>query len=244
MKKNNISATDIASEYILKMIKDMNFDDAIRLPSERELANLIKVSRVSVRSALDELRIEGIVEIKPNAGIFVKKKKIVMDLSDLRSFKDEMSFQKLEYRSRVVSQKVIEANKTLTQKFSVKLGHKIFELIRIRFVNNIPLLYQIVYLDYERFLEIDKIDFSTNSQYSIMKDIYNTSIVSGKERIGLVYTTKIESELLEVDHNTPAFYFSSSNYDEEGILTEYDKKIVRYDMISYKIEKKVGTRCE
>lgn len=241
MKKNNISASDIALEYILKMIKDINYDDTIRLPSERELANLINVSRVSVRSALEELRLEGIIEIKPNSGIFVKKKKIVIDLTELRSFKDEMKCQKLEYRSRVVSQKLIEANKTLTQKFSVKLGHKIFELIRIRFVNNQPLLYQIVYLDYERFPGIDKIDFSTNSQYSVMKDRYNITIVGGKERIGLTYTSKIESELLEVSQNSPAFYLSYDTYDEEGILTEYAKQIVRYDMISYKKEKKVGT---
>jgi GntR family transcriptional repressor for pyruvate dehydrogenase complex len=41
-----------------------------RLPSERELAEQLKVSRPSVREALIALEVEGVVEVRPGAGVF------------------------------------------------------------------------------------------------------------------------------------------------------------------------------
>jgi DNA-binding FadR family transcriptional regulator len=42
-----------------------------RLPSERELARSLEVSRASVREALGALQLQGIVETRPGAGTFV-----------------------------------------------------------------------------------------------------------------------------------------------------------------------------
>ena len=42
-----------------------------QLPSERELAQTMKVSRPSVREALIALEVEGVVEVRPGSGVFV-----------------------------------------------------------------------------------------------------------------------------------------------------------------------------
>lgn len=52
-------------------IESGEFAVGTRLPSERELAQTMKVSRPSVREALIALEVEGLVEVKPGAGIFV-----------------------------------------------------------------------------------------------------------------------------------------------------------------------------
>jgi DNA-binding FadR family transcriptional regulator len=52
-------------------IENGEFAVGTRLPSERELAESMKVSRPSVREALIALEVEGLVEVKPGAGIFV-----------------------------------------------------------------------------------------------------------------------------------------------------------------------------
>ena len=44
-----------------------------RLPSERDLAQQLKVSRPSVREALIALEVEGLVEVRPGAGVFVSE---------------------------------------------------------------------------------------------------------------------------------------------------------------------------
>src|SRR3954464_15711113 len=42
-----------------------------RLPSERELARVLEVSRASVREAIGALQVQGVVETRPGAGTFV-----------------------------------------------------------------------------------------------------------------------------------------------------------------------------
>jgi DNA-binding transcriptional regulator YhcF (GntR family) len=42
-----------------------------RLPSERDLARSLEVSRASVREAIGALQVQGVVETRPGAGTFV-----------------------------------------------------------------------------------------------------------------------------------------------------------------------------
>src|ERR1700720_3295152 len=52
-------------------IESGEFAGGARLPSERELAQQLKVSRPSVREALIALEVEGLVEVRTGAGVFV-----------------------------------------------------------------------------------------------------------------------------------------------------------------------------
>jgi GntR family transcriptional regulator, transcriptional repressor for pyruvate dehydrogenase complex len=52
-------------------IESGEFSVGARLPPERELARQLKVSRPSVREALIALEVEGLVEVKTGAGVFV-----------------------------------------------------------------------------------------------------------------------------------------------------------------------------
>ena len=52
-------------------IESGEFPVGARLPAERELAKQLKVSRPSVREALIALEVEGLVEVKTGAGVFV-----------------------------------------------------------------------------------------------------------------------------------------------------------------------------
>jgi len=52
-------------------IESGEFPVGARLPSERELAQELKVSRPSVREALIALEVEGLVEVRTGVGVFV-----------------------------------------------------------------------------------------------------------------------------------------------------------------------------
>jgi DNA-binding FadR family transcriptional regulator len=59
------------ANQIASKIRAGEFRPGTRLPSERELANLLQVSRTSVREALIALEIEGYVEVRVGTGVFV-----------------------------------------------------------------------------------------------------------------------------------------------------------------------------
>ena len=52
-------------------IKSGDFPIGSQLPAERDLAQQFKVSRPSVREALIALEVEGLVDVRPGAGVFV-----------------------------------------------------------------------------------------------------------------------------------------------------------------------------
>ena len=61
---------EIASQ-IRAHIKSGDFPIGSQLPAERDLAQQFKVSRPSVREALIALEVEGLVDVRPGAGVFV-----------------------------------------------------------------------------------------------------------------------------------------------------------------------------
>jgi len=61
------------AEQIIRLIKDGIFKVGERLPSEKDLAELMGVSRASVREALAALEAVGIVEARVGRGNFVRR---------------------------------------------------------------------------------------------------------------------------------------------------------------------------
>lgn len=59
------------SRQIAERIRAGAFEKGARLPSERELASQLNVSRTTLREALIALEIEGLVEIRVGSGVYV-----------------------------------------------------------------------------------------------------------------------------------------------------------------------------
>ncbi|MFI5265842.1 MAG: FadR/GntR family transcriptional regulator [Chloroflexota bacterium] len=63
---------DIVTQ-ILQLMSDGNLTAGSRLPSERELASQLSVSRPSVREAMRQLELMGVIESRQGSGAFVKE---------------------------------------------------------------------------------------------------------------------------------------------------------------------------
>src|SRR5882724_88791 len=59
------------ADQLTMLIMSGEFKRGQRLPSERDLAAQLRVSRPSVREALIALEIQGLIEVRIGAGIFV-----------------------------------------------------------------------------------------------------------------------------------------------------------------------------
>ena len=72
MFKRSPTLTEQIKAYIKERIVNNEFADG-RIPPETELANLLGVSRTTIRDALSRLEIEGVVVRKQGAGTFINK---------------------------------------------------------------------------------------------------------------------------------------------------------------------------
>ncbi len=62
----------LVAEWILEQIRSQVYPEGAKLPSEREIAQTLGMSRPPVREALSALQIARIVEIRPGDGTYIK----------------------------------------------------------------------------------------------------------------------------------------------------------------------------
>lgn len=64
----------VVADRILSLINDENIKSGERLPSERDLATKLSVSRASLREAILALELGGVVEVRGGSGVYVSEK--------------------------------------------------------------------------------------------------------------------------------------------------------------------------
>ncbi len=72
-KLEKINITDQICKEIKKNIIDGHWMEGDKIPSENELAQMMGVSRISIRAALQRLQVIGYIETRGGEGSFVKK---------------------------------------------------------------------------------------------------------------------------------------------------------------------------
>ncbi|MCP4578174.1 MAG: FadR family transcriptional regulator [Deltaproteobacteria bacterium] len=81
--------TDKIVYQLEKLIKEGQLAPGNKLPSERQLIDMLGVGRSSLREALNKLEVMGYVEIKKRKGIFVKSIDSTLQLDPLRRIMQE-----------------------------------------------------------------------------------------------------------------------------------------------------------
>jgi len=107
-----------------KLVSDGVILPGSRLPSERELAQKLNVSRPSVREAMIALELSGIVEIRTGSGVYVTEKKAFL----VNEEKGMGPFEILEIRSILESEACVLAAKNITDEQIQQLKDAIIEM--------------------------------------------------------------------------------------------------------------------
>jgi len=95
------------ADKIRGLVKTRGYKPGVRLPSERELADILKVSRPTVREALIALEVEGVVQIRMGSGVYLSPARKAQPPSPkkMAKLKSDMSpFQLIEARRLVESE--------------------------------------------------------------------------------------------------------------------------------------------
>ncbi|MEL7649081.1 MAG: FCD domain-containing protein [Sedimentibacter sp.] len=79
---NNFSIPEIVSKNIINYIINNSLQPGERLPSERSMAETLRVSRTSLKKAVDILSHYGILQIRPQSGIYVNDLRSIKNLID------------------------------------------------------------------------------------------------------------------------------------------------------------------
>lgn len=224
---------DEIAEMIECYIINNNIKENERLPSERDLCAMWKVNRTTLRSAVNRLIEEGIIYNKLGAGTYVASPKIELNLQDMRGFKDIVSKAGRSSSIRVIGINILETSKQIGQKLQLPLGHRVMELVRVRYIDDVPILIENAYISAHRFAGIEKYDYSKVSLYHTLEETYGIRLVKGNEKINVTYANSEEGSFLEIEENTPVIYRCGKVYDDKDQIVEYFSSITRMDKVKF-----------
>jgi GntR family transcriptional regulator len=122
-------------------IQEGRFKPEEALPSERDLAGFLGVSRVTARKALDALSREGIVVRRHGSGNYIAPK-LEQPLSRLTSFTEELRQRGFTPSSRWLRREVAAALPEELLALGISPSSKVARLERVRMADDVPMAFE------------------------------------------------------------------------------------------------------
>src|SRR5215470_16635607 len=128
-------------------IADGSLPPETQLPAEERLIEQFKVSRTTVRKAIQNLIERGLVEVRRGKGTFVTQPKITQELTELTGFVEDMQALGRHATAKVLDQQVVAAN--LARQLALPQGAPVVRIQRVRLADGMPLSFDETYLPKE-----------------------------------------------------------------------------------------------
>ncbi len=217
----------MVEEYIRLLIK--NGEDGQGLPSQRDIAEKLEVSRTTVKSALLHLQNEGQITSQSRRGIQINKKKDV-NLLSMSSLSDELAGENITIEH--MDSRLVSVPKNLRDFFGDSLKN-IAEIKRIRYRNGVPFSYEITNIDENKFSDITQVNLTNKSLYRVLKENYNTVPVYGFENISATLATDEIRMHLDVAEKTPLYIVESFNFAKSDQPVEHTVQYLSGENFKY-----------
>ena len=199
------------------------------IPSEREYAERLKISRMTVRAAINELVQEGMLLRRPGRATQVANGKINKNAVGFMSFTEDMQSRGMKAASRLLNFRQETADAAVAAQLGLPTGGRVFVIERVRLANQEPMAVESIYLPVNRFSGLDQFDLTQHSLYHLMEQEFRTHPKTADETIEAVQLTAAEARLLEVRSGSPALLARRVTRDEDGRVIEVAKAIYRGD---------------
>jgi GntR family transcriptional regulator, frlABCD operon transcriptional regulator len=184
-----------------------------QIPTEAELCETYKVSRITIRKAIKELVEDGTLTRIPRRGTFVSSNKFHNELLSVSGFSEFSHQLGMIPNSRILRSEVIPVSKNVAERLLIEEGSPVLELERLMYVNDRPLFYDIAHYSLIRFPNLEKKIARDESTYKILLEDYHTEIVSNDKIIDVISATKDYAKFLECDIGSNLFKILKIAFD-------------------------------
>jgi len=246
MQLNPKSATPLyiqIAEHLQQQIKAGIYQAGYKLPSERELAESLNVSRMTARQAIQQLIQHGVAHSQVGKGTFVATSKVSQELRELTSFSEEMHRRNLSPGSCVVSQKLRSATDEEANALQINTGQPIAVLKRIRLADNHPLALEVAHLNLQYCPNIfDQHDFAHESLYYVLNHVYEIHLVWANQSIAARLPNKEEQLLLQIGQYSPVLSQTRVTFDADDRPIEFVRSV--YNGEHYQLRTTLQIRME
>lgn len=212
-------------------IHSHTWNEGDSLPSERELAAQLGLSRLTVRQAMTELAQEGIVTRSRGRGTYVRKPPIHQPLQRLSSFSEDMRAIGKEPGSHVLKFELRPASVEEMGKLCISARDTVVELRRLRTADGQPMGVETAVLPLSRVEAMTRVSFDElASLYHVLRVQCGIQLERADQWIEASLCTEMHSTLLTIRVGEPVLRAQRVTYSADGDVVEWVRSVYRGDM--------------
>lgn len=203
-------------DEIKKYIKENNLKGDELIPSELKLSRHFKVSRVTIRAAIDKLVEENILYKKKGSGTYIKK----IDHSRLIGLTEEAKIDNKKITNEILSFKIISPSDNIKEILKLRDGQEVYFIERLRQIANKPVVLENSFMPAYLFTDLS-IDILKSSKYDYIELKKGYKIKRSAQKIIPVLPKPRIAKLLGLTTNIPILNVNSIGTLEDDIIFEY-----------------------
>ncbi|HEY8577434.1 MAG TPA: GntR family transcriptional regulator [Devosia sp.] len=208
------------------------------LPSERDLATKVDVSRVTVRKAVLQLVKDGVLVQRHGSGTFVAPltQRVEQSLSQLTSFTEDMARRGMAVRAEWLDRGVYLPSPEETIVLGLTAGEQVARVSRLRLSGDTPLAIERASLSSFILPDPDRI---ADSLYKHL-DQSGSRPVRAIQRIRAANLDDENAALLQVPVGSAGLHIERTSYLASGRVIEFTRSIYRGDTYDFVAELRLG----
>ncbi len=195
---------------IREKILDGKYAPGSILAKELDLVKMFKVSRDTIRKAMNRLSTEGYIYKVKGKGTFVKSLKADYKLSNMSSFTEIINNQNGHPNSVVIEAKPIMPEEKIQNELKLSVSEPCYYVERIRRNDKTNLCFEKTYINAS--LCPDIIDFVTPnaSLYKLYESKYNLKLSEGRYNLEAISASQHIAKLLDIPENSAILYMEAN----------------------------------
>ncbi len=200
-----------------------------QIPSERELSEILGISRLTVRLALNDLAAEGLLQRRQGKGTYVQTPPIEQPLGRFYSFTEEMIRKGMRPRSLV-------RDLALDLPGPAEFPGRVHRLVRLRLADEEPIMFETTYLPADLCPSLTREKLASTSLYDLLRQAYGLRFGQARETFEPVLADEEAARVLGVAPGSPGLLLERLLFDDRGRLIEFTRSLVRGDRCRYVME--------
>jgi GntR family transcriptional regulator len=208
------------------------------LPSERDLALKVDVSRVTVRKAVQHLVRDGLLIQKHGSGTFVAPQphRVEQSLSQLTSFAEDMARRGMSMRSVWLDRGLYHPSPEETVVLGLSPSDQVARVSRLRISGEQPLAIERAALSADVLPDPDAIG---TSLYAHLEKSGNRP-VRAIQRIRAESVVPEDAKLLGVNEGAAVLHIERTSYLASGRVIEFTRSVYRGDTYDFVAELRIA----
>ena len=227
-----------AENYLRELIDQEEYKNGKYIPNEVELSQQLKISRNTLRQAINKLVQEGLLVRKKGVGTKVSNKSILGNLNNWLSFSQEMKklgIQIHNYELHISTQRMTDEIKCFFNlPESGEKSERALVLERVRGTKDYPFVYFLSYFNPK--IPINSDDDFTQPLYDLLENRYNVIVKTSVEEISARLAGEAMAQKLDINANDPILIRKRFIYDINKVPIEYNIGYYRADSFTYTIQ--------